>query len=534
MSKKLLKSTSIVGGMTLISRIFGFLRDVLLARLFGASAVMDAFLVAFKIPNFFRRLFAEGAFASAFVPVLAEYRALGDEQKLKLFIAHVSGTFITVLFAITLIGIGAAPFLVKIFAPGFADDPMQSQLASNMLSITFPYLALISLVAFTGAILNSAGQFAIPAFTPVLLNICMIAAALFLAPLFEISEYSLAIGVLTAGIVQFLFQLPFLKALGLLIWPKFHFNDPGVSKIVKLMIPTIIGSSVSQINVMIDTILASFLIAGSVSWLYYADRLVEFPLGIFGIALSTVILPVLSAKHALLQKAKTDNEARIAHYNFSNTLDWGLRLTLIIALPSALGLFFLSGTIVVTLFQYNKFSLYDAYLTGLALNTYSLGLLGFILVKILAPAFYARQDTKTPMKIGIIAMFSNMVLNLLFILPMIKFGLLGAHAALALATGLSAWINSALLFRTLRKRKIYQPKYGWSLLFKQVFISGFAMSVALIIFTPNLSYLSSLSLIDRALQLFFLIFIGFITYIGYLFILGLRIKHLIYSDESNT
>ncbi|MCW8830742.1 MAG: murein biosynthesis integral membrane protein MurJ, partial [Gammaproteobacteria bacterium] len=349
--------------MTLLSRIFGLLRDITLATLFGASGGTDAFLVAFKIPNFMRRLFGEGAFSQAFVPVFSEYKETRSREELQDLINHVAGKLGGILLLITIIGSVAAPALVWLFAPGFHDEPERFQLTAEMLHITFSYIFFISLVAFAGGILNSFNQFSVPAFTPVLLNLTMIAAAIWLSPLMDEPLMALAWGVALAGLLQFLLQLPFLKKLGLIPKPSFKRHHDGVAKILKLMLPAVIGSSVAQINLLLDTIIASFLVAGSVSWLYYSDRLLEFPLGIFGIAIATVILPALSKQHA-----------RDSADEFNQTLNWAVRLVLIIAIPACIGLFTLAGPILASLFQYGEFTASDTYLSSLSLMAYMTGL----------------------------------------------------------------------------------------------------------------------------------------------------------------
>lgn len=445
----LLRSTAVVGGFTMLSRVLGFARDVVFARYFGAGAGTDAFFVAFKIPNFMRRLFAEGAFSQAFIPVLSEYRAQRSSEESRALVSAVAGTLGGFLLVLSALGMLAAPLLVGLFAPGFVDNGAKFELTSELLRITFPYILFISLTALAGGILNTWGRFAIPAVTPIWLNITLITAAL-LSDRFEVPVVALAWGVFAAGLIQLVFQLPFLARLGLLARPVWGWSRDGVQRIIRLMIPAIFGSSVAQINLLLDTVIASFLVTGSVSWLYYSDRLVEFPHGVFGIALSTVILPSLSVRHA-----ESDPEA------FSRTLDWALRWVVLIGLPATVGLILLAGPILTTLFQYGKFTPHDVRMASLSLMAYALGLLGFILVKVLAPGFYARQDTRTPVRIGIYAMVSNMAMNVIFVVPMAMAGFEGPHAGLALATAVSAFINAGLLFRGLRREGVYRPEPGW-------------------------------------------------------------------------
>ena len=497
--------------MTLLSRIFGLLRDITLATLFGASGGTDAFLVAFKIPNFMRRLFAEGAFSQAFVPVFSEYKEKRSREELQDLINHVAGKLGGILLLITIIGSLAAPALVWLFAPGFHNDPERFQLTAEMLSITFSYLFFIALVAFAGGILNSFNKFSVPAFTPVLLNLCMIAAAVWLSPLLDEPLMALAWGVALAGLLQFLFQLPFLKKLGLIPRPQFKRHHDGVSKILKLMLPAVIGSSVAQINLLLDTVIASFLMVGSVSWLYYSDRLLEFPLGIFGIAIATVILPALSKQHA-----------RDSADEFNQTLNWAVRLVLIIAIPACIGLFILAAPVLATLFQYGEFSASDTYLASLSLMAYIAGLPAFILIKILAPGFYARQDTKTPVRIGIIAMVSNMALNILFVVPLVMYNYEAPHVGLALATSCSAYLNAFMLYRGLRKIDVFRPVKGWAKLLIQITIAGIVMAFVISLVTPEQPQWSDWVIIERVGHIAGIIGLSILVYFVTLMLTGLR------------
>ncbi|NOQ94506.1 MAG: murein biosynthesis integral membrane protein MurJ [Methylophaga sp.] len=508
MSEKLFKSTAIVSMMTFISRILGFIRDIVIARMFGAGLGADVFFVAFKIPNFLRRLFAEGAFSQAFIPVLAEYRQRGDKD-LKQLIANTSGTLAGILFVITALGVIAAPLLIMIFSPGFISDPHKIGLAGDLLKITFPYLFFISLTAFAGAILNSFGKFAVPAFTPVFLNLSLIGCAVWLSPHLDEPVVALAWGVFIGGVVQLLFQIPFLIKLGQLPKPRWAWKDSGVKKITTLMIPAMFGVSVSQINLLLDTLLASFLVTGSISWLYYSDRLVEFPLGIFGIALSTVILPSLSKKHASASKAE-----------FSHTIDWALRWVFIIATPAAIGLVWLAEPLLMTLFQYGEFSAEDAHQASLSLMAYGLGLLPFIFIKVLAPGYYARQDTKTPVKIGIIAMVTNMVLNIILMMHY-------AHVGLALATSLSAALNAGLLYIGLRKADVYQPDIGWGRFILKLVIPNSLLLLLLFWFTPEISEWTEGSVWQRVTMLFSLIAGAMLAYFAALSLVGINVKRLL-------
>lgn len=502
--------------MTMISRVLGFARDVVFARIFGADAATDAFFLAFKIPNFLRRLFAEGAFSQAFVPVFTEYKEQRDEQEMKELVDRVAGTFGVVLFVITLIGVIAAPLLIMAFGPGFLGDETKYNLAVEMLRITFPYIFFISLVAFAGSILNSYGKFGVPAFTPVFLNITLICAAIWGAPMMDTPIVALAWGVFVAGLVQLVFQLPFLKKLGMLPRPRWGAAHDGVKRIMKLMMPAIFGSSVVQINLLFDTLIASFLITGSISWLYYSDRLVEFPLGVFGIAMATVILPKLSKDVAT---ASMDT--------FSKTLDWALRWVLVIGAPAAVGLAVLAAPMLATLFFGGQFSAEDVRMASLSLMAYSVGLLGFILVKVLAPGFYARQDTKTPVRIGIIAMLWNMGLNVAFVVPLVMMDFKGAHSGLALATAGSAFINAGMLFHRLRKDGVFHVQPGWFLFGFRVLLASVVMGGCLYWFAEPLEVWTEWDTLTRAMHLLMWIALGVVLYFGTLLLSGLRIKPLL-------
>lgn len=507
MSRKLFKSTAIVSSMTMISRILGFIRDMMFARFFGADSGTDAFFVAFKIPNFLRRLFAEGAFSQAFVPVLSDYKEQGSKRALRHFIDRTAGTLAIILMLVTIAGMLAAPYLIMLFAPGFAWEGEQYDLAVQMLRITFPYLFFISSVAFAGGILNSFGKFAVPAFTPVFLNLCLIAATIWLAPLMDKPVVALAWGVFFAGAVQLAFQFPALRRLGLVPRLRFGFKDSGVKHILKLMVPALFGVSITQINLLLDTLIASFLATGSVSWLYYSDRLVEFPLGLFGIALATVILPSLSKNHAA-----DDMQS------FSKSLDWGLKLVLLIGAPASLGLMMLAEPMVATLFQYNEFGVHDVIMAGRSLMAYSLGLLGFILVKVLVPGFTSRKDMKTPVRFGVYAMIANMVLNLILVFPL-------AHAGLALATSLGAFFNASLLLFTLLKSGIYLPSSGWRIYILRIILATSAMTALLYHFV-NASLWLQWGLAERALNLAMWVSLGGAIYVAVLLLSGLKFRHL--------
>lgn len=511
----LLRATGTVGAMTMLSRIFGYLRDMVIAVLFGATGSTDAFFVAFRIPNFMRRLFAEGAFAQAFVPVFSQYQTQRSRAELKDLVDHTAGTLLLVLMLITAVGVLAAPWLITLFAPGFVGEPERHALATDMLRLTFPYLLFISLTALAGGILNSLGKFAVPAFTPVLLNLSLIGAALWLAPQLADPVTALAWGVLLAGIAQLAFQFPFLARQGLLPRPRWQRAHAGVRQIVRLMLPALFGSSVVQINLLFDTLLASLLATGSVSWLYYGDRFVELPLALIGIAIGTVILPKLSR-----QQSQEDSAG------YRDTLDWALRLGVLAGLPAMLGLICLSQPILATLVQYRAFTVEDTRMASLALVALACGLPGFIAIKILAPGFYARQDTATPVRIGIYAMLANMLLNVLLVGPWVWLGWIGPHAGLALATALAAYVNAGLLYRELRRRGDYQPQPGWNRWLGQISIAGAIMSAGLIWFSPPLAVWSTWPALDRALALLGLIGAAAVVFFAILLGFGLRPRQL--------
>ncbi len=505
----LLRSSGVVGIMTLLSRVLGLVRDVTVASIFGAGGQADAFFVAFKIPNFLRRLFAEGAFSQAFVPVLSEYRSQRDLNAVQILVNRVAGTLGITLFMITLVAMMAAPVLAAIFAPGFymAGDE-RFALASDMLRITFPYLLLISLTAFCGAILNSYERFAVPAFTPVLLNLCLIGAALWISPMMDPPIMGMAWGVFLAGVMQLLFQLPFLARLRLLPKPTPGWRDEGVQRIMKLMVPALFGVSVAQINLLLDTVLASFLQNGSVSWLYYSDRLVELPLGVFGIAIATVILPALSRNHA----EKTPER-------FAATLDWALRMILLIGLPAALALIVLAEPMIATLFHYGQMQDRDVLMAGMSLKAYAVGLLAFMLIKVLATGYFSRQDMKTPVRIAIWAMVANMLFNLILVWPL-------DHVGLALATSLSAFLNAAMLLSGLRKADVLQWQPGWSGVWVRNLLANAAMLAFLLSFKGTTEVWLQMGLWQRIEQMLVLVVGGILVYVLVQGLMGLRLRHL--------
>ena len=449
----LLGALAKVGSLTMVSRILGFVRDTIIARAFGAGMATDAFFVAFKLPNLLRRVFAEGAFAQAFVPILAEYKETRSPEATQAFVRHVAGMLSFVLVIVTALGILAAPWVIVANAPGFINEPDKVQLSIDLLRVVFPYIFLISLSSFVGSILNSYHKFGIPAFTPTFLNISFIVFSLFFVPYFNPPIMALAWAVFVGGVLQLVFQLPWLAKLGFLKMPKLSFKDAAVNRVLKQMAPAILSVSVAQISLFINTIFASFLQSGSVSWIYFADRLMELPTGVLGVALGTILLPTLS-KHATSQ----DTE------QFSDLLDWGLRLCMLLALPAAVGLAVLAFPLVATLFMYREFTLYSAQMTEQALVAYSLGLIGMIMIKVLAPGFYARQNIKTPVKIAIFTLICTQLMNLAFISPL-------KHVGLSLSIGLGSCLNAGLLFYLLRKHGIYHPRKGWPVFLVKITIS---------------------------------------------------------------
>lgn len=509
MSRRLVKSTLVTGGMTLLSRISGFVRDMVLARLIGSSLAADAFFVAFRIPNFMRRIFGEGAFSQAFVPVFAEYHVMDEHRAMREFVDYVAGVLGLALLIVTAIGIVTAPLLIWLLAPGFAADAVKYDLTVQMLRIMFPYLLFISLVAMAAGVLNTHGRFGVPAFTPVLLNLCLIGAAVLWAPYVAQPVVALAWGVFIAGAAQLLFQFPSLWRLRLLPRPRLGLQHAGVRRVFRLMVPAVFGVSVAQINLLINTILASFLVTGSVSWLYYSDRLMEFPLGVFGVALATVILPNLSKKHQ-----------RASHQSFSHTLDWALRWVWLVGLPATVGLIVLAGPMVVTLFNYGAFNVHDVAMTRLSLVAFSIGLLGFLSIKVLATGFYARQDMKTPVRIGVIALFANIGFSLALV-----FGL--AHTGLALATSLAAFVNAVLLYRGLRRTGSYRPQSGWPWLLVRTLLASAGMGALLWWGAGDVDAWLAAPALERALRLTAWIFGGIVVYVVSMYALGVRWRALV-------
>ena len=537
MSKKLIKSGAIVSFMTLVSRVLGLVRDVVIANLMGAGAMADVFLFANKIPNFFRRLFAEGAFAQAFVPVLSEFHSLDEKNSVKnntnndnralanpdvsldetrLLIAQVSGTLGVIITLVTLFGMLASPLFVILFGGGWFVEWLNNgsdsvggekfELAASLLKITFPYLWFISFTALAGAVLNTMGKFAVAAFTPVLLNIVIILMAIYGAEYTDSPAYALAWGVFLGGLIQFLFQIPFLYKTGVLVKPCWSWHSKGVTKIRKLIVPALFGVSVTQINLLLDTLIASFLITGSISWLYYADRLLEFPLGLFGIGIATVVLPSLSKLHS-------NNDPK----QFSATLDWGIKVISFFGWPALAGLMVLAQPIIMVLFMRGEFSQTDVLQVSMALFAYLSGLLSFMFIKILAPGYYARQDTKTPVKIGIKAMVANMAFNLM-LAPF--FGFVG----LAIATTLSATLNAWMLYRGLKQAKVYHLSKSTKIFIGKLIFSASVMALVVYQLSSDFNVWLNMSFFEQVSQLVLCISAGCLSYFIMIFVLGVRFK----------
>ena len=515
MSLRLFRSTARVSAMTGLSRITGLGRDIAFAQLLGGGMFADAFFVAFRIPNFFRRIFAEGAFSSAFVPVYSEFETEGGYLRAKIFLELILGRLSLILLIVTVAGVLGAPILVNILAPGFQNDPYKFQTTVTALRYTFPYLFFISLVAMAGGILNTRDRFSIPAITPALLNVCLVLSIIFFVPIFENPTIALSIGVLIAGFIQLGFQLPFLRMEGRLPLPRIRANlekdkvaQEGAKKVWNLMLPALFGVSVAQLNVLINTILASFLVTGSVSWLYYSDRLMEFPLGVFGVALATVTLPALASHHN-----------KQASREFSETLDWSLRLACFIAIPASVGLGILAQPLIMVFFQYGEFNALDTTMAARSLVAFSYGLFAFILIKVLAPGFFAIKDTKTPVKAGVIAVVVNIVFSLALIQPL-------QHVGLALSTSIAGYANAILLFFWLRKRAIYVPMRGWLTYLCRIMLAVLVMGFILEYFGNHLTNWNELNMLWRVVSIIQWITIGTAIYLLMLYFTGVRFWEL--------
>jgi putative peptidoglycan lipid II flippase len=517
--------------MTMISRVLGLIRDISMSHVFGANAATDAFVIAFRIPNFMRRLFAEGSFSTAFVPVFTEVKETGTHDELKRLMAMVSGTLGGVLLLITALGLIFAPQVATTFAPGALDQPHKLGLTIDLVRLTFPFLLFVSLTALAAGALNSFHRFALAAMAPVILNVCMIAGALWLAPRLDTPIMSLGWAVLVAGVLQLLFLLPALRRLDLLALPRWGWRHPAVRRIMRLMVPTLFGSSVAQVNLLLDTVVVSLLITGSQTWLWQSTRFLELPLGVFGVALGTVILPSLSRHHV-----STD------HAGFSRALDWGLRITLLISVPAMFALLLLAEPMVSTLFQNGHYTAFDSHMSSLSILGLGCGLPAYALVKVLLPAFYARQDTRTPVRAGVAALVANMVFNGVFIVLLFELwapaalkqqGWLdgiaqvpGLHLALAIASSLSSYINFLLLWRSLKQAGVYQRQPGWSRHLLRLAAACAAMIAVLLLGLWLWPDWTTVPVPTRLWHLAILVLAGGATYLAALFATGFRLREL--------
>ncbi len=504
----LLRALATVSGLTLLSRILGLVREILVANLFGAGLVTDAFNVAFRLPNLLRRLFAEGAFSQAFVPILAEYRSQRGEAETRTLVSHVTSLLGLSVLIVSILGIVGAPWIIHLTAGGFAQQPEKFALTVELTRITFPYIFFMSMVALSAGVLNTWSRFSIPAFTPVLLNLSFIAMMLLAAPYFAEPVKALAWGAFIGGLLQLLLQIPALMKIGML--PRFSLSlqDPGVRRILLLMAPATLGVSVAQVSLLINTVFASWLPTGSISWLNYADRLMEFPMGILGAALGTILLPSLS-------KLKAADDAA----GFSATLDWGLRVALLLTAPAAVGMMILAVPLAATLFQHGAFTASDTLQTREALITYSIGLIGLILVKILAPAFYSRQDIRTPLKYALISLTATQLMNALFI-----FALDLRHAGLALSISLAATLNASLLYRGLRRRGAFAPSAGWGLFLLKLLIALTVLGLTLWFTRGDPLHWLQHGSVWRIPRLGMVMACGMAAYFVTLFALGFRLR----------
>lgn len=509
----LLKSLISVGMMTLMSRILGFVRDVLIASIFGASIFTDAFFISFKIPNLLRRIFSDGAFAQSFIPVLMEYKNNKNHKYVQDFVSSLSSFMIFFLFIITILGMFFSQFIISISAPGFEKLPEKLILSANLLTIMFPYIFLISLSSLFSSILNSWNYFSIPAFSPIFLNISIIIFSIFFSSFFHPRILSLAWAVIIGGLIQFFYQIPFLYKINMLVIPNFHWNNIGLLRIVRKMGTAILGISANQISLIMNTIFSSLLNAGSISWIYYADRLIEFPVGILGVSLSTILFSSL-----------TKNYKNGIKSEYKKLLNWGFRISIILSLPSAVIIFLLAKPIIIVLFQYGKFTDFDVLMTENALKLYSFGLVSFILVKILASAFYAREEVNIPMKISLLTLLLTQLMN-----PLLIFYF--QHAGLALSISISGWINFLLLYWKLYRRKIICFKYSELIFIVHVILSTLVMIIILFFILHMMPMWNIGSFLNKVVRLFCVLLISGITYLFMLNVLGVRLLGFTYKNS---
>ena len=512
---KLLKSGAITASATFMSRILGMFRDIAIASVLGASLSADIYFFANRIPNFFRRLFAEGAFSQAFVPVMSKVKENKEKEELSDLLNKTAGTLGTIVLIVTLAGMILSPVVTAIFGWGWfeaylnnKEDAQKFIQASYLLKITFPYLLFITLTALTSAVLNVFGKFLIPAITPCVLNIVLISAAFFVAPHFENPNVVLAYAMVVGGILQLCLQIPFILKLKLFIIPKFSWNHDGVKKIRTLMLPAILGISASQINLIVNTALASFLATGAISYLYYSDRLLEFPIGIFAVAISTVILPALSKINITENKEK-----------YVSTLDWGIRLVIFLGIPSMCGLIALREPVLRVIFMRGAFTADHVLLSSASLVASVSGLVAIMMVRVVVQGFAALEDTKTPVKCSLIAIGANIVFNLILVFPL-------DYVGLALSTALAAFVNLSLLIFFLYKKKIYSFSLQTLIFIAKIAISGLIMAVFLRLTSPDFSEWVNMSTIKAATYLTLYIVAGTVVFLATATVLRIKIKQL--------
>jgi len=510
----LLRALATVSGLTLLSRITGLIRENITASLFGASAMTDAFFVAFRLPNLLRRLFAEGAFSQAFVPMLAQARERGDEAHFRGFVDRVATLLFWSLVAVSVAGVAGAPVLVLLTGSGLARDALAFDAAILMTRWMFPYILFISLVALAAGILNTWRRFAVPAVSPVLLNVSVITAALLLHERFSQPVYALAAGVVIGGVAQLAVQVPALMRIGMLpriaMNPLASLRDPDTRALLARMAPAVLAVSAAQISLMINTHIASLLAAGSVSWISYADRIMEFPTALLGVALSTVLLPSL-----------TRAGSRQHDEDYRALLDWGLRLALVLALPCTVGMALMAEPLAALLFHYGRFQAHDVRMTALAIQAYAIGLPGLIAVKVLAPGFFARHDVRTPVRIALGVLVTTQLLNLVFV-PWLD------HAGLALATSVAATLNALLLLLGLRRRGAWRALAGWGRLIAQTGVAAIALAVLLAVTVPMVDWTGlGAQPLRRAALALGLIAAGAALYLIMLLACGLRPRHFL-------
>jgi putative peptidoglycan lipid II flippase len=506
----LLRAAVAVSGLTLLSRVTGLVREVLIARIFGAASDMDAFSVAFRLPNLLRRLFAEGAFSQAFVPIFAHTQATEGSERARVLLSHVASALFWCVLGVSALGVVAAPALVVLIAGGFLKTPPVFDLATLLTRWMFPYILCMSMVACAAGALNTFGRFAVPAVTPVLLNVSMIALTVLAAPYVHPPILALAIGVLVGGLLQLAIQVPALARIQML--PRIgslrsSLADPQVGRVLRQMAPAVFAVSVAQLSLIINTAIASHLGAGSNAWLYFADRLMEFPTALLGVALGTVLLPSLSRAHA-------DGRPEL----YSRLLDWGLRMTCLIALPAMLALAVLADGMIAALFAGGRFDAHDVTQTSSALIGYAVGLIGLIAIKILAPGFYARQDIRTPVKIAVVVLIATQIANLALV-PWFR------HAGLALSVSLGACANAVMLLVGLRRRGIYNPLPGWTAFLGKLLLALCALAVLLWLIRASLpAPVPTSSLVDRLLWICIMIGASGGLYLSVLWMLGFRLR----------